>query len=267
MFSPPQRFTALVLAGSRGASDPVAQGCNVPHKALAPVVGIPMLWRVVQALRASSRIRRIVLQSNAPAMFDAIPELRQEIAAGHIEILPAAASPAQSVAQAMASLGGELPMLVTTSDHPLLTPPMIDHFCDQASASGAQIAVGLAPASMVLAKYPGALRTFYKLGDERYSGCNLFALLGADARKAIEFWVRLEQHRKNPWRLIAAIGLRPLMVYLLQKPDLERAMRELSRVIGVEGRAVAMPFAEAPIDVDKPEDLKLVEEILRGQAG
>jgi hypothetical protein len=40
-------------------------------------------------------------------------------------------------------------------------------------------------------------------------------------------------------------------------------MVELSRVIGVEGRAVVMPFAEAPIDVDKPEDLRLVEEILR----
>jgi hypothetical protein len=26
-----------------------------------------------------------------------------------------------------------------------------------------------------------------------------------------------------------------------------------------------MPFAEAPIDVDKPEDLKLAEEILRAR--
>lgn len=264
MFAAPQRFTALVLAGSRGAADPVAATCGVPHKALAPVAGQPMLWRVVQALRASSRIRRIVLQSNAPELFDAIPELRREIAAGHIQIVPAAASPAQSVAQAMTALADELPVLVTTSDHPLLTPDMIEHFCDRALASGAQIAVGLAPASVVLAKYPGALRTFYKLRGERWSGCNLFALLGPQARQAIEFWVRLEQHRKKPWRLIAAIGLRPLLTYLT-RPDLERAMQALSRVVGVEGRAVPMPFAEAPIDVDKPEDLKLVEEILRAR--
>jgi len=264
MFSSQQRFTALVLAGSRGSADPVAQACGVSHKALAPVAGVPMLWRVVQALQASSRVRRIVLQSNAPALFDAIPELGREIDAGHIEILPAAASPAQSVAQAMDRLQGDLPVLVATADHPLLTPAMINHFCDHAAAGEAQIAVGLAPASVVLAKYPGALRTFYKLGGERYSGCNLFALLAPQARKAIEFWVRLEQHRKKPWRLIAAIGLRPLLIYLA-RPSLERAMAELSRVVGVEGRAVVMPFAEAPIDVDKPEDLKLVEEILRGR--
>lgn len=265
MFAAPQRFTALVLAGSRGAADPVAAACNVPHKALAPVLGLPMLLRVVQALQASSRIRRIVLQSNAPALFDAIPEIRHAIAAGKIEVVPAAASPAQSAALAMTTLANELPILVTAADHPLLTPEMIDHFCDQAMATGAAVAVGMAPASVVLAKYPGALRTFYKLGGERYSGCNLFGLLRLEARRAIEFWVRLEQHRKQPWRLIAAIGLRPLLLYLLAKPDLDRAMVELSRVIGVTGRAVVMPFAEAPIDVDKPEDLKLAEEILRAR--
>jgi CTP:molybdopterin cytidylyltransferase MocA len=270
MFAAPQRFTALVLAGSRGAADPVATACNVPHKALAPVAGVPMLWRVVQALQASSRVRRVVLQTNAPELFDAIPELRQQIAAGQITILPAAASPAQSVAQAMAALKSDLPVLVTTADHPLLTPQMVDHFCDRSMALGAQVmvTVALAPASVVLAKYPGALRTFYRLGRERYSGCNLFALLDPQARDAIAFWVRLEQHRKKPWRLIAAIGLRPLLIYLLARPGLHRAMQELSRVIGVEGRAVVMPFAEAPIDVDKPEDLKLVEEILaRREAG
>ena len=39
----PRRFTALVLAGSRGAADPVAQAAGVAHKALAPVGGIPMI--------------------------------------------------------------------------------------------------------------------------------------------------------------------------------------------------------------------------------
>lgn len=263
MFAPQRRFTALVLAGSRGPADPVAAACKVAHKALAPVAGVPMLLRVVRTLEASSRIRRVALQTNEPAMFDAVPELRAAIASGHLQVLPAAASPAQSVAQAMETLAGDLPLLVTTADHPLLTAAMVDHFCDQATASEAPVAVGLAPASLVLAKYPGALRTFYRLGGERWSGCNLFALMQPEARQAIEFWVRLEQHRKKPWRLIAAIGLRPLLVYLLLRPGLDRAMAELSRVIGVEGRAVVMPFAEAPIDVDKPQDLELVEEILR----
>lgn len=263
MPAPSRRFTALVLAGSRGPQDPVAVACNVPHKALAPVAGVPMLLRVVRALEASPSVGHIVLQTNAPEMFDAVDELRQAIAAGRLQVLPAGASPAQSVAQAIGALESDFPLLVTTADHALLSPQMVEHFCAGAVAAGAPVAVGLAPASVVLAKYPGALRTFYRLGGERWSGCNLFALLQPQARRAIEFWVRLEQHRKKPWRLIAAIGLRPLLVYLLARPDLDRAMDELSRLIGVEGRAVPMPFPEAPIDVDKPEDMVLAEEILR----
>jgi hypothetical protein len=41
-------------------------------------------------------------------------------------------------------------------------------------------------------------------------------------------------------------------------------MVRISARLGVRVAAVKMPFAEAPIDVDKPEDLELVEQILSG---
>jgi len=256
-----RRFTALVLAGSRGPADPVAQAAGVSHKALALVGGVPMLQRVLDALAASPMIRRVVVQTNDQSIVAGLPRLQRAVTMGEIEILPTAASPAQSVSAAMAKLSGDFPILVTTADHALLTPAMVEHFCSNAPRE-ADVAVGLAPGSVVLAKYPGALRTFYKLGGERYSGCNLFALLTPQARQAIDFWVRLEQHRKQPWRLIAAIGLRPLLLYLTGRLDLPKAMAELSRIIGVKGEAVVMPQPEAPIDVDKPEDLVLAEKIL-----
>lgn len=268
------RFTALVLAGSRGSADPVAQAAGVPHKALAPVGGVAMLGRVLDALAASPAVCRIVVQTNEPAIVTGLPALRHAVEAGTIEILPTEASPARSVSAAIARLAGELPVLVTTADHALLTPAMVEQFCADAAdpsrgvgaGGGCDIAVGLAPASNVLARYPGALRTFYKLGAERYSGCNLFALLTVDARRAIDFWVRLEQHRKKPWRLIAAIGIRPLLLYLAGRLDLARAMAELSRIVGVRGKAVLMEAPEAPIDVDKPEDLVLAEKILAARS-
>jgi GTP:adenosylcobinamide-phosphate guanylyltransferase len=274
-----RRFVALVLAGSRGPGDPVAQAAGVPHKALAPVAGMPMLQRVLDVLRASPSIRRIAVQTNEPAIVAGLPALRRAVDGGTIEILPTEASPARSVSAAIARLSGELPVLVTTADHALLTPAMVEQFCRDAADPAAgigpsggpgggscDIAVGLAPASIVLARYPGALRTFYKLGPERYSGCNLFALLTPDARQAIDFWVRLEQHRKKPWRLIAAIGIRPLLLYLTGRLDLARAMAELSRIVGVRGKAVLMEAPEAPIDVDKPEDLVLAEKIVAARS-
>ena len=44
-------FTALVLAGSRGGSDPVADYAGVAHKALIPIEGEAMILRVIAALR------------------------------------------------------------------------------------------------------------------------------------------------------------------------------------------------------------------------
>ena len=53
---------ALVLAGSRrGEGDPVARYRQVAHKCLATAGGVPMLVRVVQALRGSPRIGRIIV--------------------------------------------------------------------------------------------------------------------------------------------------------------------------------------------------------------
>ena len=42
-------------------------------------------------------------------------------------------------------------------------------------------------------------------------------------------------------------------------------MHRVSRRLGIGAVAIKMPFAEAAIDVDKPEDLNLIEEILRTQ--
>ena len=75
-------------------------------------------------------------------------------------------------------------------------------------------------------------------------------------------WPKLFVQRKKPWRLVRAFGLRPLLLYLLGRLPLDRAMREASKITGSTVRAVTMPFAEAAIDVDKPEDLVAVEKIL-----
>ena len=44
-------MNALILAGSRGPDDPMARAAGVSHKAMLPVDGVPMLLRVVEAVR------------------------------------------------------------------------------------------------------------------------------------------------------------------------------------------------------------------------
>ncbi len=259
---------ALVLAGSRGRTDPVAQARGLPHKALVPVLGVPMLQRVVQTLLENTHIRHIILCLDQGLMDHGLgPELEALIAEGTLKIAEPKASPSVSVAHIVdrfCDVDEAWPLLVTTADHPLLTTSMIRHFIE-ATPDEADLAVGFASASVIKQQHPNAVRTFYRFAGEGYSGCNLFLLSTPKARSFVTFWQDMEQHRKRPWRLVAAIGFPVLLRFLIGRLTIDAAFDHLSNRIGARARAVIMPFAEAAIDVDKPSDLTLAETILRAR--
>jgi GTP:adenosylcobinamide-phosphate guanylyltransferase len=251
-----------VLAGSRGPDDPVARARGVRHKCLAPVAGVPMVVRVVDALAACPTVGRIAVALEDQALAEDVPALRALVAAGRCALLTTAATPSLSVQHALDALPEPLPLLVTTGDHPLLTPDIVAHFLAAARASGADLVAGLTPATVIRQAYPDAARTYLRFRDERYSGANLFAILAPAGRRAVAFWRRVEQERKRPWRLVRAFGWRPLLAYLLGRLTLDDAMARASSTVGARLAAIVMPQPEAAIDVDKTADLELVERIL-----
>lgn len=259
---------ALVLAGSRGPTDPVATAKGLPHKALVPVLGVPMLLRVVQTLLAGGHIRRIILSVDQGLKDHGLgPELDALINDGTLEVAEPKASPSASVAHVIdrfADVEEAWPLLVTTADHPLLTTSMVQHFVES-TPEQTDLAVGLAGASVIKQHYPNAVRTFYKFAGHGFSGCNLFMLGTPKARSFVTFWQDMERHRKRPWRLVAAVGPLILLRFLIGRLSIDQAFEHLSRRIGAKAHAVIMPFAEAAIDVDKPADLDLAETILRAR--
>lgn len=259
-------FTALVLAGSRGAADPVAAAKGLAQKCLVPAAGVPMLCRVLDALAAARDVARVYVTLQEPEQIRADPAVRARLAARPVTLLAGAATPSSSVAAALDAIPEPWPLLVTTADHPLLTPEILDGFVARARASGADVAAGLTPSRVLLADYPRSRRTWLRFRDERYSGANLFALMTPKAASAVAFWRRVEQDRKRPWRIVRAFGLGSLVAYGLRLLTLEAAMRRASARLGCVAKAIPLPFAEAAIDVDKPADLELVEAILARRA-
>ena len=258
-------MNALILAGSRGPDDPMAKAAGVSHKALLPVAGVPMLLRVVEAVRATPGMERIHVCIEDARVIEQVPELETLRRANSLEVVPAAGSPAASVAATLRRIDLARPLLVTTGDHPLLTPAILRRFIESAPAD-CDLAVALAPADVVAAAYPGAIRTFYRLGKRRFSGCNLFLVRSPRAAGVADFWRRMEAHRKRPLRLIWEIGPLVLLRVVLGLMDAEQAFAYLSRKTGAVIRPVELPVAEAAIDVDKPADLALVERIFAGRA-
>lgn len=240
-------FAALILAGSRGGPDPVADYAGVAHKALIELEGRPLLARVAQALQAAGAAR-IGVSCNDPA----VAELARALG---LEVLGAAAGPSQSVLEGAHALG--FPLLVTTADHALLQPEWVQRFLADLPPQ-ADIAAMVAPRAAVEAAAPGTKRTYLRLADGHWSGCNLFWLGGERALGAVAFWRRLEAERKRPWKMARILGPGMLLKYVTGGLSLAAAARRLGELAGVEARIVPTPYGLAAVDVDKPADLDLV---------
>jgi len=265
-------FTALVLAGRRGASDELADALTAAdtarHHALIDVAGVPMLLRVVRVLRTCPEIGRIVVCIDEPAALETLPELTALRSQGLLEARSALDSPSRSVADLLANVAPGERVLVVTADHALLTRDMVEHIT-RADAGDADVLVAVVTADVIRERYPETRRTWLKFRDDWVSGANLFAFLTPEAARAAEFWVRAERFRKQPWRLVGVFGPRALLAFLLRRLDLDAALARVSTAVGARVRAVRLPWAEAAIDVDRPADLALVNRIIaeRGEGG
>jgi len=254
-------FNAIVLAADRGPDDPVAVAAGVAAKCLTPIGGSPMVVRVLRALEQSARVSTILLCGPQAAALRESPELSARVSGG-IRWMSPEATPATSAAAALAALPEDVPVLLTTGDHALLTPDMVRHFLDRARALGGDVVVGLAPHALVQGAYPRTRRTVLKFSDGGYCGCNLFAFLSPRGRRMAHVWKQVEADRKNPIRVIGLVGWGAMALYALRLLSLGDAVRRISRQANVVAGVVTMPFAEAAIDVDTVADLDLVRAIV-----
>ena len=252
-------YTAVVLAADRSSGDPLTEAAGVPSKCLVPAGGKPMVLRVLDALQEAEEVRAVILCGPQRAIVEGTPALEARIASGKVTWVANRESPSSSTSYVLQAVPGTSPVLVTTADHALLTAPMVDHFCSQAHATGADIVVGLAAHPMVQAAFPETRRTVIRMREGGYCTCNLFAFLTPQSRSVADFWRRVEWQRKNTLRVIGAFGWWSVILYLLRLLSLTQGLERISRRLGLRTAAVLMPFPEAAVDVDTVHDWKLVE--------
>lgn len=255
-------WTAIVLAGNRPRETDFAHALGFPAKALIEIGGEPMLGRVVKALLASPSVGKVVIMAQQP-------DSLLEGALGWMKAEPriGLAASGDGISHSILAVAGSeavpWPVLVTTADHALLTPGMVE--CFVPNAAGSDAAVAVVEREVVEAAYPETRRTWLKLSGGAYSGANLFALRTPASRKAIEIWSNVEKDRKKALKLFRFFGPLLALRAATRTISLDSALRTAAGRIGITVAAVRLPFAEAAIDVDKPSDLELVQRIVAGQ--
>ena len=248
-------WTAIVLAGQRPGIDPLADHFGERLKALVRVRGRPMVARVVETMLGVAAFERVIILCQQPdAIRPALPEDPR------LTYIVSSAGISQSILAVAGGQDAPWPLFVTTADHPLLTREMVEHFLE--ASEGVDVAVGMVERTVVLAAHPDNKRTWIKLRGGAWSGANLFALGGDAARHALMLWVEAEKDRKQLLKLFWHFGPLIALRAITRTISLQNGIAALGMRLGLHARAVALPFAEAAIDVDKLTDHVLVETIL-----
>ena len=218
-----------------------------------------MVRRPATALLHSPNIDRIrVLAQQPERIAEVLP------ADDRLKIEPSEGTIASTLDAILSDPTTQFPLLVTTADHALLDPAMIEEFC--AKAAGADVAIGMVERRALMARLPNTGRTWLSFRGGAYSGANLFAFGGPRAANAVALWRSVEQDRKKGWRMIAALGPALLLGAVLRIRTLDQTLEAVGRRLGLSIRKVELSNPLAAVDVDKPADHQLVTAIIEGRA-
>ncbi len=255
-------FITIVLAGDRGPDDPLVKATGAACKALVEIDGQPMVLRVLNTLGDSDYVKRCILSGPKQEHLLTQPALEQQITNKLVEWHPPQSTPSTSAAHILQHVAQQQPVLITTADHPLLTPEIVNHFCKGSQAQNLDVAVGLCEYPRIKLAFPGMRKTVLKFSDGEYCGCNLFAFLSDDSRRMADIWRQVENERKNPLRIIRMLGWLSVARYVTGTLSLDSAMKALSKKLGLRIGAVILPYPEAAVDVDSVADQIIVEKKL-----
>ncbi|AWW75745.1 hypothetical protein CD351_15035 [Erythrobacter sp. KY5] len=256
------KITALIMAGKRsGRLDPLAANAGVSQKAVVPVLGVPMVERVVQQVAACDQIGAIRIVAHEPDEIAELPTIaalmkegRLKFAEGKFNIVDSVFSGAEGVT---------FPMLITTADNCLVTPEGYGEFITKCLAKDAGAAAGLARKEDVIAADPEGQKKFYQFRDGAFSNCNLYWLGGQKALGAAEIMRGGGQFVKFPSRIIKAFGLMNLIRFRLGTGSKEKLFEQASGRFGVKLVPIELSNGQYAIDVDNQRTFDVTERLLK----
>jgi len=217
---------------------------------------------VADALFNSALVDRLVFCGPSQDAVQNDQRFQKRLGEMNAQWIAPARSPCKSVLASLERLPEDEPVLVTTADHALLSSELVTDFVGQAQAMDGDLIFAVADHDNVSLHFPTIRKTVHRLKGGSWCGCNLFYFKNARARRAADYWRRVEDNRKKPLRAARLIGWGFLLKLVLRRMDLNEATRQIGRRMGITVAHVKLDQPLASIDVDSVADLEFVESLL-----
>jgi GTP:adenosylcobinamide-phosphate guanylyltransferase len=248
-------MNAIVLAGApnKGA---LRQVSPAQYEAEIDIAGRPMLEYVVLALERVQSINRIVIVGYE-SMLSA-----NGFKDKHIDFVTPGSSVIESLENGINVLALGEPVLILTSDIPLITKEALENFLNQCKSLSGDIFYSFVPKTVNDQKYPGVQRTYVRLREGTFTGGNLVLLSPETISDKLTTLTKAVALRKKPLKLCRMLGWWYLWKLFIGNLTIKEIEGRVAEVLGVKVVGIVSPYPEVGIDVDKPSDLKLAREVL-----
>ncbi len=245
---------ALILAG--GEKEQIGLETNV--KALIKINERPMVEYVIHALQKCELVDKI-------GIIGSHEKLRHEIGNQVDYIIEGKGSIIQNVVEGVKHMGIEHPVLICTSDIPMLTDQAIRDFINRSMDANAELCYPIVEKEANEKKYPGIERTYVTIKDGTFTGGNIFfikpQIIETCSKKAEE----LIAQRKNVIKMARTLGLRILCLLLLKRLTIAHTEKKVSEIFNISAIAIISDYPEIANDVDKASHLKYVRNQLKNK--
>ncbi|MDR7568620.1 MAG: nucleotidyltransferase family protein, partial [Armatimonadota bacterium] len=233
------RVDVVVLAGG-GGEEGLPEG--LPNKAFLPIAGIPMVERVMRAVRAAPGVGRIALVGPAD-----LPEGVRGLCDLWIP------DTQDLLGNALAGLRALSPapwVLLVASDLPLLTPQALSEFLDQCREEEVEVYYPVVPRAVVEAAFPGLRKTYVRTAEGVFTGGGVVLVRSGILQRLEPVIRQVIEIRKNPARLASLFGPQYVVKYVLGRLRIAELEERVQAIAGIRGKAVVCHRPELAVDVD-----------------
>ena len=226
-------------------------------KGLIPVNNRSCIEYVLEAVRATEGVDKVALVG--PSELTDLPAAR--LADLHV---PEPAGIVDKLVAATEALGDDKKLLFAGCDAPLVTPESLADTIERDPGECAAV-LPLVTEPVALEAFPDKHWYFVKLRDAVIVGCNVMVLDPKLLFRNVERAREMENARQKPWRLALMLGLPFLLRFKLGRLGIADCEKRVSELIGAPCRAQITQYAELAVDLDRPEDVPVIEAALRAR--
>ena len=230
-------------------------------KALLDLNGKPMIQWVLDAVDGSANIDEIFVVG--------LPGTTDLISRKPIHYVNDSGEALQNViagTEAMVAFDPGMDIfLMTSSDIPALTTEMVDWVIAQGSQADVDLNYFTIRRQAMEKRYPESRRTYTRFQDEQLCSADIFLIRTSKVLNPNARWRDLLAARKSPLKQAAILGYDVLLLMLLRRIKLQKAVEIITRRLDLTARVSFTPFPEMGMDVDKDFQLDIMRrDLLRG---